>query len=664
MPLKIRCPHCLRTLIAEDDTAGEGRRCPACGMGFTVPVPVPKDQGQLDIAGKCPRCKCDIAPGTKLCQSCLTNLVTGELLPRSERWAIRAKQRWVALTVSAVASIVLVIVAVQLYQIRQARLAREEHEFERAALAAEQAAASQPAPVGVAASQRLITAGNAGERARAIAEIQSLGPEALTSLTLAWVDAKADGANEQIVFNQVATARLLEDAIANGVALPPIVTSDAPGLLRAWRRNPAAQLAVDRVLARLGDSAARANLERAWLDATRRKLFFARLAALTPSPDNEEVARRFGAEADALGACIEGLPSTDRVDTLSNLLMRYWNSWSWLGQQRGEVYLVELFETAKPPFRQNQDFKERIRAARRLLDEVSQKAPISAVAAAGIAIQQVTPQYESLQDRVSQRLCSRLSDGDAPEQQRAVWALAALNGVSFGEFSPDKHPYAVGSAEVGAAGVWAHRRDDTVVAARVLSSYPSAPQLRRRLITPRTQLERGLALEMQKSFDAAENAVDRWLSSGLGFTPRMESFCNPGQRAPSLTALAPAMLIAAATNTQDLRPKLELWRQALDQPAWVRGFATTTIAILDARRGAASNNWPSDLEPEMLPGAESGPAWTLWGRLLSEGGAEFVNRLRKSAGPLPNELRNRLITEAEAAAMRRSSAFSKKGNPP
>ena len=86
MPLKIRCPHCHRTLVAEDDTAGQRKLCPACGVPFDVPLPVPAaSPAPVDVARRCPRCHAEVAPGTAVCRNCLTEIGTGKRLPVLQR---------------------------------------------------------------------------------------------------------------------------------------------------------------------------------------------------------------------------------------------------------------------------------------------------------------------------------------------------------------------------------------------------------------------------------------------------------------------------------------------------------------------------------------------------------------------------------------------------
>ena len=86
MPLRIRCPHCHKTLLAEDETVGQRKLCPACGEVIDVPLPVEEvAEGPADVGTKCPRCGAGVAPGTSACRKCHTNIVTGQRLPLPQR---------------------------------------------------------------------------------------------------------------------------------------------------------------------------------------------------------------------------------------------------------------------------------------------------------------------------------------------------------------------------------------------------------------------------------------------------------------------------------------------------------------------------------------------------------------------------------------------------
>ena len=90
MPLKIRCPHCRKILLAEDEYAGQDKACPECGRAFNIPVPISdraiSDAAPApDIVSKCPHCGCDVAPGTSFCQACKRDLASGKRIPLAQR---------------------------------------------------------------------------------------------------------------------------------------------------------------------------------------------------------------------------------------------------------------------------------------------------------------------------------------------------------------------------------------------------------------------------------------------------------------------------------------------------------------------------------------------------------------------------------------------------
>jgi len=45
--LHFRCPHCAARIKASVAVSGQNRACPACHEAFTVPRPVPQDEGPV-----------------------------------------------------------------------------------------------------------------------------------------------------------------------------------------------------------------------------------------------------------------------------------------------------------------------------------------------------------------------------------------------------------------------------------------------------------------------------------------------------------------------------------------------------------------------------------------------------------------------------------------
>ena len=116
MPLKIRCPHCKRTLVADDETAGEGKLCPACGKGFTVPIPVHDSPRHVEVAGTCPKCRADMAPGTPYCPHCYYEPATGKRLPLRRRLEFVSVRTWILMSLGMVIAVALGFAGVRLYR--------------------------------------------------------------------------------------------------------------------------------------------------------------------------------------------------------------------------------------------------------------------------------------------------------------------------------------------------------------------------------------------------------------------------------------------------------------------------------------------------------------------------------------------------------------------
>ena len=115
MPLKIRCPHCHRVLVAEDAASGQQKLCPACKQPFMVPraedLPrLPSRDAPPPERRKCPRCGTEVGPSTRYCPQCPTDLRTGKILPWSQRIQYISWRVWAGGMVGLVLLIVIMIV--------------------------------------------------------------------------------------------------------------------------------------------------------------------------------------------------------------------------------------------------------------------------------------------------------------------------------------------------------------------------------------------------------------------------------------------------------------------------------------------------------------------------------------------------------------------------
>lgn len=637
MPLKIRCPHCKRTLVAEDDTAGQGKRCPACGMGFTVPIPVCESPQHVEVAGKCPKCRADMAPGTEYCPHCYYDPAAGKRLPLRRRLQFVSVRAWTVTGLGVVVLVALIFSGVRIYE---GRIRRGEYP------ASAPAVARKPIAVGSKWVKQLLEAESAADRTRAFEALLSLGSAALPELARGVEESARVGGGQQ-TRNRAAAVELF----ARGGEehwLP---------LLKKLQNEEGLRETVLVARALLGDDEVAEELSSLWLTALRRQMFLTRVAELSPGRQAHAIQASERRAAERLAEPLRGLAERSDATVIDDVLATYWESWSWLGQERGEVFAVEVFELAKPPRRKDLEFKFRVRAARGALDRASQRGSPSARAAAAMVLTQCAPQYKSLRQRMIATLVSILPKSKPAAQQRIAWTLARHAGRSFDGLSAENSPEDFSRPAVRDALDWARTsaiaEPDSLKIPR--KAYPAPPKLIRRVVTPRRQLERDLLQELGVGWGAVCAMLDRWMDAELGCTPQVEGLLDPGQRDPDYPALAAAMIIAAESNAQHLRPQLDLWSEASDQPAWVRGFAYSVLGVLDARRGRWTSGWPAELDERMIgrPGRNS-PDWDLWGHLLAAGGPQLRARLLNTPpDSLSSAMRAKLLRAAEHEARRR-----------
>ncbi len=636
MPLKIRCPHCRRVLIAEDDVAGQTKACPACGRVLNVPLPTIPEPAEPQAPPRlaCPHCGIEVAPAAAVCHQCYTDLITGRRLPLRQRWRRYSWRRWGAVGITAGLLIGGVLLGLH---------------FRRLRTVSPELVYRPPPPVAVPAAElaaELLGARDETGRRAAIARLEPHGA--------AIADALAEALVESL--------RAVPDAARTGSQLAAIdllgrcgATADGAGVraaLSACESQPALRAAALRARGLIGDAAALEALAAVWVGEVRRAAFLARLERVSPSGDKDarrvasDIVRRAQARA---GDGLRALAVDSAPAVFSAVLAPYWESWSWLGHTRGDALADAVFELARPA-EGSLDFRaDDVRRPRDVLRRVGQLAAPETRAAAGLALLRRGPQYQSVYAEISAALGAALAGAPPATQQRLTWSIAVLRGKLFGNVARD-HPLDVSASEVAEALAWAGV-DSPAGSGGV--AYPEMPILTWRARTGRAEAERALLAEFARGWPAVPAALDRWRAAGLGSSPAVHALLDPGQRTPQYPAVAAALVIAAEAGDRAVRPQLELWVEAVDQPAWLRAMAYTVLGSLDARAGAWDSGWPAGLTLDPAALESGAPGWDLFGRIIAAGGPAAVRRLEETkSASLSTEVRSRLVQAARRAAER------------
>ena len=632
MPLKIRCPHCRRVLVAEDDTAGQRRACPACKRPFDVPLRIPEHFAPEVEMPKCPRCGAEVSPVATFCHKCHADLLTGERLPLGRRLRLLSWRTWLIATFGATVLGLLAFVGLTVYRARQGTAAPPVVHV-----------ASVPPQVRELA-ERLLTAANRDERTAVLNELGPHESQAVPIVAELLAESLAVGKHDDVVLaaNRVAAIDVLarhasSDILPSGACLP---------LLARCERVPRLASAALRARGMWGDTTAADALITAWLDGQQRQVFLTHVVACAEG-HGDAGARALLADAQEKVACYEDglrrLVSDPASGVAERLAAAYWTSWSWLGQQRGEAFAEALGALTKPRQQTLTLRSEDERSAQELLLHVVRNAaPVARPAAAMVL--HTMPSARTHGREITAALEAALAGSAGQDQQRIVWALGHWHGERFGDVLR-AHPLDVTDAEISEA----QRRARPSVPPELHPPYPAPPVLTYRAITPAHQLEGELLRELQGGWLTANAALERWLAADLGCTPRLERFLNPGQRTPDYPALAAALVIVGRYGDDAYRARLELWRGAYDQPAWVRSLAYTVLGRLDARGGQWPSGWPAGLSLGEPGDLEIGqPGWQHFGCVMAAGGATMEQRLlRYRPAPLDVRARNKLLDAAK-----------------
>lgn len=643
MPLKIRCPHCQTVLRAQDDTLGEERRCPVCGRIFTVPLPerLAPERAPLEVGVICPRCSKTLAPGASVCRRCATDLSTGKRLPLAQRWRLLSTASRVWLGAAALMLIMAVPVALQLSLTawRQSR-------------SAPSAAATSPVPV--IPIEPMIEKLLVGDEsaAAAVDELASIGPRAMPAL--------AEAARRQLdrAASRPAEVRGLARAIEVFARVGPTAAPAALPVLEQCDSIPSLRSAAMEARGALADVRIAPELQRAWLERLRRRIFLESLrrsGQFAPDAALQEALRSAQVECDRATRALRPLVLNEKLTVLDEIVECYWSAAAWLGNHAGEAFAAAVFDLARPPLALEsaagmtfgEESRSELQAARRNLVRVAERAPAATRAAAGLILLAVAPQQKSARERIVKSLIELLPECSPADQQRVAWSVARLNGRSFGALTPATPPSHVRHEDVRAVLRWAES-SGTARPGPLRSGpgrFPPPLRVERQVVTGRRLLEADLLGRFQ-DWSSQDAALSRWHAEKLGVTPRIEALLDPRQRAPNEAALAAAMTLAPLSDDPRVRQMLELWSNAVDQPAWVPALARTALAAAALRRGQGAVSWPDGvlLDARML--AAGTPGYDHFARVIAVGGAAMTRRLESDAS-LPEAVRRQLLTAIE-----------------
>ncbi len=625
MPLKIRCPHCQKTLLAEEWTIGEPRRCPSCTMGFTVPIPFEEDDFPDDapaaVGVTCPRCQHPLASGNPLCRRCFTDLRNGERLSYRSRLWYGSTWAWAQLVGSG-----LLVMAAAIGGTIGVR-----HWLD-------QKPPPTPIPVvdpiGRAESQALFQARTGAERDAALRTLQRLGDRG----TAAFI-ARFEEETKEISTRQIANLRA---AIEYVRSIEPSVEHRArllPGLSRCTDQS-ALRADAEQARGLLGDADALPELRRQWLGQLRRLLFYERFARQSTASSRAALDHVLRAERRAFMRIVAALRALERSDAetvLARLVDSFWISRRWLGQRTTEGFSEALFRTARSAVAGDEGLefgpaaRDSIRTARRRLDRTAGDVAPDLAGAIGLTLKQMAPQYARVRTRIVERLAKELASGAPEERQRIAWALAQLSGRSLGGLRALDHPLDVKPAHIEAVDRFARfeaagggNGDPLRHPER---GYPARPRFPYRVISASAQHEHALLAEMRTDAQRATAALDTWRRMDLGCTPRVPALLDVRTEMPALQR-ACGLVLAAECAPDALTMPLRLWRLAQDEPDWLRELASALRAVHE-HDGGAKDAWAVRLRAA-APAHLHRFQLECLGRILGRGRPDLLQLLSKS----------------------------------
>lgn len=651
MPLKLRCPHCASVHTLADELAGERMPCPDCQKPFTVPVPAAAMEAEtrpVDVTVSCAHCRNPLAPGTSVCRRCFRDQATGRKLPLSRRLRYVSVATWTWTLVVAGGVPTTAWVGYRFWADRRPKPVAPAS-VEVVGVASRPA--SQPARATV---EKLLNTNPLAGRLELVAELSRLGRTAAADLCAA-LEASlrtpaTDREPDQRRRGRIDVVRLIGQ-FGDESAWPVLVAAESRPELRS---------AAVRARAALGDPSAAEACAADWQEALRSALFVADVARVLQAREGEGAFAAARRARQSVAQAREGMIRLGRP-AFELAASQYWDSWCWLGQERAERYGDELYQLAKPGERARGSVGEAIdevRSARRLLEAVAADGPPAVRAVAANLLADFSPQYKSLRAQMMGDLARLVSEAPPREQQFIAWTVSKLAERPFGDLSERSHPSSATHGDVLALLRWA--RSDGIANPPPLrtqeSSYPRPPVLTRRVVTVRRQAERDLLRQPPDSWEAARAWIDTWRRRKIGATAGLRELARASQRQPNYPAVLAAFTLAADYRDEGIRPQLDAWVEAADQPAWVRSAAAAVRAVLAHKAGGLAPGWLDGLSGGDFDRGAAPPLDDL-ARVIAAGGATMITSLAdEKPSRWTAEAHGRLLAAAREALARTERA--------
>lgn len=640
-----------------DELAGRNTVCLGCKALFTVPIPVQRT-AQKPVTRECPTCKHPNAPGTAICQRCGTELASGKRPVWHQRPRWWGWQRWTLLGATLVLIAWGAFVGSGFYQQSRERADAEDRlavqrpeaiSPRRAALVTFFNASTQQEARDTVGVMRLLTVGDVADVIEQLADLAQR--DASTELSTLKVEC-ACFALSSLTIEPEAPRRALLQAID---AHEDAAERDACLVARG----------------RLGDPRVAEPLSMRWSSALRRELLVTRYRAF----DSERLTDEHGTSdrsSNGLARGLRGLAALRGPGVLTPVLEQLWTSQAWLGQDGIDPFARALFDllgvdrvarrsgeslTRDELIADVRHARDQLVGLARLHAEQSSasgrsaadegwRVSPSALGAAMIVLNVSAPQYTRVAEQLRAQAAEAFRSATPREQQRLVWSFARVLRRRYANVDSGMPQSEIDRDVVEEWLRWARAVYPTLADVEPATRYPRFATGTYRKYTYQTATERQMIQLFARDWGGLMPRIEQWTRLELGCSPLLRTAIDPGGVESPDSAFAAACLLIARCGDQRARESLEIWADAVDQPAWVRSVARTTLAVLATQRNEGLFDWPANLESEAFAPDSPAPV-EIFGDLITSGGEALATALRgPRAAQLSGETRQRLSIAA------------------